>query len=99
MLSCDHMRGNKTTALKSVQYINKLLAKHNITNTSYGIIVFVKNRRDHRTTIKLSSESGAHLLTVTGKLYKQEFRIYDEVSAEVLLAIFKKNLGEQFRIL
>ncbi len=93
------MRGNKTTALKSVQYINKLLAKHNITNTSYGIIVFVKNRRDHRTTIKLSSESGAHLLTVTGKLYKQEFRIYDEVSAEVLLAIFKKNLGEQFRIL
>lgn len=93
------MRGNKTTALESVQYINKLLAKHNITNTSYGIIVFVKNRRDHRTTIKLSSESGAHLLTVTGKLYKQEFRIYDEISAEVLLAILKKNLGEQFRIL
>jgi hypothetical protein len=93
------MRGNKTTAINSVKIINKLLKKYGITNTSYGIIISIKGRRDHRTTIKHSSESGAHLLTVTGKMYKQEFRIYDDVSPEVIVNILKENLGEQFRIL
>lgn len=93
------MRGNKTTAIDSVRVINKLLKKHGITNTSFGIIISIKGRRDHRTTIKHTSQSGAHLLTVTGKRYKQEFRIYDDVSPEVILDILKNNLGEQFRIL
>jgi len=93
------MRGNKTTAIESVKIINKLLKKHRITNTSYGIIVSVKGRRDHRTTVKHTSESGAHLLTVTGKRYKQQFRIYDDVSPEVIMNILRENLGEQFRIL
>lgn len=93
------MRGNKTTAINSVKIINKLLKKYGITNTSYGIIISIKGRRDHRTTIKHSSESGAHLLTVTGKMYKQEFRIYDDVSPDVIINILKENLGEQFRIL
>ncbi len=66
---------------------------------SYGIIVSIKGRRDHRVTIKHNSESGAHLLTVAGKRYKQEFRIYDNVSREVILNILKENLGEAFRIL
>ena len=99
MLLYTYMRGNKTTALGSVKHINKLLEKHGITNTSYGIIIFIKGRHDHRTTLKLSSESGSHLLTVTGKMYKQEFRIYDDVSSEVILNILRQNLGEQFRIL
>lgn len=93
------MRGSKTTAIDSVKIINKVLKKYEITNTSYGIIISIKGRRDHRTTIKHNSESGCHLLTVTGKRYKQEFRIYDDVSVEVILNILKQNLGEQFRIL
>ena len=93
------MRGTKTTATEPVILINKLLKKQGITNTSYGIIISVKSRRDHRVTVKHSSESGSHLLTVTGKKYKQQFRIYDDVSPEVILNILKKNLGEQFRIL
>ena len=93
------MRGNKTTAIDAVKVINKILAKHGITNTSFGIIISIKGRRDHRTTVKHHSESGAHLLTVTSKMYKQEFRIYDDVSREVIMNILEKNLGEQFRIL
>ena len=93
------MRGSKTTAIDPVKIINKLLKKQGITNTSFGIIVSIKGRRDHRITIKHMSESGAHLLTVTGKMYKQQFRIYDEVSKDVILKILKENLGEQFRIL
>lgn len=93
------MRGNKTTAIDAVRTINKILGKQGIINTSFGIIISIKGRRDHRTTIKHSSESGAHLLTVTSKMYKQEFRIYDDVSPEVIMNILKENLGEQFRIL
>lgn len=93
------MRGKKTTATDSVKIISNLLKKHNITDTSYGIIISVKNRRDHRTTVKHSSDKGCHLLSVTSKLYKQEFRIYDDVSKSVILKILNENLGEQFRIL
>ncbi len=93
------MRGSKTTAIEPVKIINKLLKKQNITNTSYGIIISIKGRKDHRITVKLTSESGCHLMTVTGKMYKQQFRIYDDVSPEVILNILKENLGEQFRIL
>lgn len=93
------MRGNKTTAIDPVQKIVKILKKNDITNISFGIIVAIKGRRDHRVTIKHNSESGAHLITVTGKRYKQEFRIYDEVSKEVILNILNKKLGEGFRIL
>lgn len=93
------MRGNKTTAIDAVKTINKILAKHGIDNTSFGIILSIKGRRDHRTTIKHNSESGAHLLTVTSKMYKQEFRIYDDVSPDVIMNILQQNLGEQFRIL
>jgi hypothetical protein len=93
------MRGSKTTAIDGVRTINKLLQKYGIANTSYGIIISIKGRRDHRNTVKHTSESGAHLLTITGKMYKQEFRIYDDVSPEVIINILKENLGEQFRIL
>ena len=93
------MRGSKTTAIDSVKIINKLLKKYGITNTSYGIIISIKGRRDHRATVKHGSETGAHLLTVTAKRYKQEFRIYDDVSPEVIMNILRENLGEQFRIL
>lgn len=93
------MRGNKTTAIDAVKTINTLLAKHHITNTSFGIIISVRGRRDHRSTIKHQSESGAHVLTVTSKMYKQEYRIYDDVSPEVIMNILRQNLGEQFRIL
>ncbi len=94
-----YMRGSKTTATDPVKKIKKILHKNGITNTSYGIIISIKGRRDHRATIKHNSESGAHLLTVTGKRYKQEFRIYDDVSKDVILHILEKNLGEAFRIL
>lgn len=93
------MRGNKTTAIDSVRIINKLLKKYGIINTSYGIIISIKGRRDHRATVKHSSMKGCHLLTVTAKRYKQEFRIYDDVSPEVILNVLNENLGEQFRIL
>jgi len=93
------MRGNKTTAIDGVKVINKLLKKKGITNTSFGIIISIKGRRDHRTTVKHTSLSGAHLLTITSKMYKQEFRIYDDVSPEVIMDILRDNLGEQFRIL
>lgn len=93
------MRGNKTTAIDQVKYLNKILKKHGIEDVSYGIIVSVKNRRDHKTTIKIASQKGNHLVTVTTKLYKQEFRIYDDVSSEVLRNILKQNLGEQYRVL
>lgn len=93
------MRGNKTTATDPVRKINKLLKKYGIINTSYGIIISIKGRRDHRTTVKHTSMKGCHLLTITGKMYKQEFRIYDDVSPQVIMDILKENLGEQFRIL
>jgi len=93
------MRGNKTTAIEPVQKINKLLKKYNITNTSYGIIVQVKGRRDHRASVKHRLKSGCHELSITGKRYKQEYRIYDKVSTDVLMNILKENLGERFRIL
>ena len=93
------MRGKKTTATDPVKKIEKVLKKQGINDISYGIIVSIKGRRDHRTTIKHSSESGAHLLTITGKRYKQELRIYDDISPEVILNILKEKLGEAFRIL
>lgn len=93
------MRGSKTTALDAVQKINSLLAKHGIIHTSYGIIVSIKGRRDHHTTIKHRSHSGCHLLTIISKMYKQEFRIYDNISPNTLMNILKKNLGEQYRFL
>ncbi|MCD5390157.1 MAG: hypothetical protein LR005_02125 [Candidatus Pacebacteria bacterium] len=93
------MRGSKTTATDPVKKMVKILKKQGITNISYGIIISIKGRRDHRATIKHNSESGAHLLTITGKRYKQEFRIYDDVSREVILNILKDKLGEAFRIL
>lgn len=93
------MRGSKTTAIDSVKKMAKILKKYEISNISYGIIISIKGRRDHRITVKHNSESGAHKLTVTGKRYKQEFRIYDEISPEVILRILKENLGETFRIL
>jgi hypothetical protein len=99
MLSSNNMRGTKTTATDPVKKIVKILKKQNITNISFGIIVSIKGRRDHRSTVKYTSESGAHLITVTGKMYRQEFRIYDDVSREVILKILKEKLGEAFRIL
>ena len=93
------MRGNKTTATEPVKVINKIFKKYGITDTSYGIIVPIKNRKDHRVTIKYVAETGAHKLVVTGKYGKQEFRIYDDVSQEYLYEILKENLGEQYRIL
>ena len=93
------MRGNKTTAIAPVKKIAHLLKKHELHNLSYGIIVSIKGRRDHRATIKHTQESGAHLLTITGKRYKQELRIYDNTSREFILKLLKENLGESFRIL
>lgn len=93
------MRGSKTTAIDPVKKMVKILKKQGITNISYGIIISIKGRRDHRVTVKHNSESGAHLLTLTGKRYKQEFRIYDDVSREVILNILREKLGEVFRIL
>lgn len=93
------MRGNKTTAIDAVRVINKILKKYGIINTSYGIIISIKGRRDHRAAVKHSSKTGCHLLTVTGKRYKQEFRIYDDVSKDVIMNILTENLGEQFRIM
>lgn len=93
------MRGSKTTAIDSVKKITKILMKKGITNISFGIIISIKRRRDHRATVKVNSESHSHLVTVTGKRYKQEFRIYDDVSHEVILNILHKNLGESFRVL
>ena len=99
MLRSFYMRGSKTTATDPVKKITKILKKQNITNISYGIIVSIKGRRDHRATVKCTSESGAHLITVTGKRYKQEFRIYDEVSQGVIIQLLKEKLGEAFRVL
>ena len=93
------MRGKKTTAIDPVKKIEKVLKKQGISNISYGIIVSIKGRRDHRASIKHQSESGCHLLTITGKRYKQEVRIYDDVSPEVILDILKGKLGEAFRVL
>lgn len=93
------MRGSKTTAIAPIKTIVKILKKQGIENISYGIIISIKGRKDHRVSIKHNSQSGAHLLTVTGKRYKQELRIYDVVSKEVILKILKENLGEQFRVL
>lgn len=94
-----NMRGSKTTAIEPVRNIIKVLRKNNIEDIGLGIIVSIKGRRDHRASIKYNQESGAHLLTVTGKRYKQEFRIYDNISHEIIMNILKKNLGEQFRVL
>ena len=99
VLLFNNMRGSKTTAINSIKKIVKILKKQGITNISYGIIVSIKGRRDHIATIKYNSESGAHLITVTGKRYKQEFRIYDDVSKEVILRLLKEKLGEAFRVL
>jgi len=93
------MRGKKTTIIEPAKVIEKVLAKQGITHMSYGIIVSIKGRRDHRATVKYTSESGAHLLTITAKRYKQEIRIYDDVSKEVIMNILKNNLGESFRVL
>jgi hypothetical protein len=93
------MRGKKTTALEKVQEIDCLLKKHGITDTSFGIIIPVRNRRDHRVTVKYIHEGSCHLLSITTKLYKQEYRIYDQVPKNTLMGILENNLGEQFRIL
>ncbi len=93
------MRGSKTTAISHVRVIVKLLKKKNIVNISYGVIVPVRHRRDNIPTIKLKLESGAKLITVTSKLYKQEFRIYDNVPQKIIKDILKKNLSKTFRIL
>ena len=93
------MRGSKTTAIDPARKITKILKKEGLHNISYGIIVSVQKRRDHRISIKLSYESGAQLLSITGKRYKQELRIYDDISREKILQILKNRLGETFRIL
>lgn len=93
------MRGNKTTAIDPVKKIAKILKKRGVHNISYGIIISIKGRKDHRATVKLSSQTGCHLLTITSKRYKQETRIYDDVDQKTILSILHENLGEQFRIL
>ncbi len=93
------MRGSKTTAIKHVRAIVKILNKENILNISYGIIINVRNRRDHTLSIKIRNESGAKLISVTSKLYKQELRIYDNVSEKILKDIIKNKLTGKFRLL
>ncbi len=92
------MKGNKTTAIEPVRTIHKLLKKNGIEKISYGIIVSIKGRRDHRAQVKIKQDTGCILCTVTSKRYKQEFRIYESVSTEFLVELCQKNLGEQFRI-
>lgn len=93
------MRGNKTTLSDAGKKIYKILQKNNITDISFGIIIQVKNRRDHRITIKHKEESGCHLLSITGKYYKQELRIYNPISKKELLSILQENKNENIRIL
>ena len=93
------MRGSKTSAIDPVKKIVHLLKKKSVDNISYGIIISIKGRRDHRVSVKCSPESGALLLSVTGKRYKQELRIYEKISQEDLCALLRENLGENFRIL
>lgn len=93
------MRGKKTSVIDTAKPVLKIFKKQNISDISFGIIISVKNRKDHRSTIKITELSGCHLLTITGKMYKQEVRIYDNVSRDVIIDILKNNLGEQYRIL
>lgn len=92
------MRGSKTTALAPVKVVNNLLKKYKITETSFGIIVPVKERRSSQIAIKYHFASGCHLLTFVNKRYKQEYRIYDKISKKDLLSLLKDNLGEQYII-
>lgn len=93
------MRGKKTSLIDTAEPILKILKKHEISDISYGIIVSIKNRKDHRTSIKVTAESGCLLMTLTGKRYKQELRIYGEYTSKYIQKILKPNLGEQYRFL
>jgi len=93
------MKGKKTSITEPAKIILKVLKKQNITDASFGIIVSVKNRKDHVNSVKITELSGCHLITTTGKMYKQEIRIYDNVSPEVITDVLKKGLNESFRIL
>lgn len=93
------MRGKKTTAIQKVKEIDTILKKNGIYDTSFGIIIPVRKRRDHRVTVKYIHEGSCHLLSVTTKLYKQEYRIYDQVTKNTLVGILKEHLGEQFRFI
>jgi hypothetical protein len=93
------MRGKKTSVIDTAEPILKLLKKNSITDISYGIIISVKDRKDHRTSIKITPESGCLLMTLTGKRYKQELRIYGILEKEEIERNLKKELGEQYRIL
>ena len=93
------MRGSKTTATNHVKMIVRWLHKQNITNISYGIIIPVKNKRDPIPTVKIKSESGAQLITITGKLYRQDIRIYDNVSKKKLKDMIKNQFNNKLRIL
>jgi len=93
------MRGNKTTATKNTQTIVKVLKKYHITDIGYGIIIPVYDRRDHRTTLKITEQSGCLLVTITGKRYKQELRIYDVINKKDLKHIIKENINESFRLI
>lgn len=89
-------RGKKTTIIPQAKEIEKVLRKNGISDISYGIIIPVKGRKDHIVTIKRSDESGAHLLIVVSKRYKQQIRVYDAVSSDVIEKILR-SLGENFR--
>ncbi|WP_456476312.1 hypothetical protein, partial [Oceanithermus sp.] len=90
---------SKTSVIDPAKKIVRILNKEGLRDISYGIIISIKGRRDHRVTVKCNRESGAHLISVTGKRYKQELRMYEKISQEQLLGILKEKLGENFRIL
>ena len=93
------MRGKKTSSIDAIKIITKILEKNNIQEISYGIIVFVKNRKDHKVSVKIQELSGALLITATSKRYKQEIRIYGDETKESITKILQEELGENFRIL
>ncbi len=92
------MKGKKTTLTDASRKIYEILLKNNINKVACGIIIQVKGRKDHKISIKIKQENGCTNLSVTGKYYKQELRIYDE-EIEKISQLLKKENDENLRIL
>lgn len=91
MLRIQIMRGDKTTATDASRKILAILKKEKISDISYGIIISIKQRKDSTIDVKIKEESGCLLLTITGKRYKQELRVYGIPDALVIKKMLEKS--------
>ncbi len=93
------MKGKKTTLSDAAQKVYAFLSASGVQKIACGIILRVHKRRDHKISIKVEDEKTCIKLSVTGKYYKQELRIYDGSTRDKIIQLLKEASPENIRII